>query len=77
MWHLFLLMQLDLSSFLTLSEGDLIDLCITNRNDRQRLLALIQKLQNRNKTDLSVERNGASSNNATPGMSKDGLGKYL
>lgn len=66
-------MQLDLSSFLTLSEGDLIDLCITNSNDRRRLLALIQKLQNRNKTDLSVERNGASSNNATPGMSKDGL----
>ena len=56
--------QLDLDSFLTLSESDLIDLCITNGNDRQRLLSLIQRLQNRNQTEL--EQNGASCHGSAP-----------
>jgi hypothetical protein len=66
-YDIFAEQELDLYSFLTLSESDLIDLCITNGNDRQRLLALIHRLQNRNRTGLSMEQNGGSSNGAAPG----------
>ena len=54
-----LLSQLDLGSFLTLTESDLIDLCITSQPDRQRLLALIRKLQSGGRASPSVEQNGS------------------
>jgi hypothetical protein len=64
-YNVFAEQELDLCSFLTLSESDLVDLHITNSNDRQRLLSLIQRLRNRNRTDPLSEQNRASSNGAT------------
>lgn len=57
--NLSLLSQLDLGSFLTLTESDLIDLYITSQPDRQRLLALIRKLQAGGRASPSMEQNGS------------------
>ena len=70
-------LQLDLGSFLTLTEDDLIDLCITDGNDRQRLLALIRRLQHRNVTRSPVEHNGARPNGSAPGMLLNAMYNYI